>query len=59
MSLIDVEKAELKELIKESIREVIQEEEDEDAALGKLLEEGDTGEYSSRDEVFNILNGIK
>ena len=59
MSLIKLEKEELKEIIKESIREVLIEEENEDLALGKLIEEGESGLFVSKKEIFNTLDGIK
>jgi hypothetical protein len=59
MALITIEKEELKKLIKESIRELFQEEELEDLAFGKIIEEGDSGDYISKKEIFRTLDKIK
>ena len=58
MSFITIEKEELKELIKESIREILQEDEFEDLLFGKMIEDGDTGEYIQKEEILKTLNKI-
>ena len=55
MAITNIEKKELKELIKESIREVLQEEDLEDLFFGKMIETGDTGEYVSKEIILKTV----
>lgn len=61
-----IDAAQLKVLMKEAVVEVLEERRDllqsaledamEDAALGRAIEEGRTGEMATREEVFQVLN---
>lgn len=65
---ITIDAAQLKVLMKEAVVEVLEERRDllqsaledamEDAALGRAIEAGRTGELATREEVFQVLNGV-
>lgn len=65
METILIDKSELKELMKESLIEVLTERKDllesalleaiEDIGLGKAIHEGDTGEYVDEEVIFKKL----
>ena len=65
METVTLTKAELKNLVRETVRETLAEimtdktellEAMEDYSFGKLMEESDNGEFVSEDEILKALN---
>jgi len=67
MSYITIDEGQVKEVFKQAIFEVLQEQEEwfhdlfaeviEDFALARAIREGETGETVGREEIFGILEG--
>ncbi len=66
METVTLTKAELKNLLRETVKETLAEmltdkaellETMEDYAFGKLMEESDNGEYSKEEDVMKVLCG--
>jgi len=63
MATITIDKAELKNLVKEDLAELLRSKADlleiiEDLAFGKSIEEGDKGDFVSEEAIFKTL-GVK
>ncbi len=65
MKTVTLTQAELKNLVRETVRETLAEimtdktellEAMEDYSFGNLMEESDNGEFASEDEILNALN---
>jgi len=64
MATITIDKAELKDLVKENLAELLRSKSDlleviEDLAFGKLIEEGDKEDYVSEETIFKTLGVTK
>jgi len=66
METVTLTKAELKSLLRETVKETLAEiltdktellEAIEDYAFGKLMEESDNGEYSDEQDIIKVLRG--
>lgn len=64
METITIDKGQLKDLVKENLAEILRSREDllevvEDLAFGKLMEEGDRGDFVSEEAIFKSLDAAK
>ncbi len=69
MATATIDEEKLKDLLKSALAEVLEEHRDlvqeivedamEDVGLTRAIEQGQTSELISRDEVFTILEGVK